>query len=165
MRAPRPSLWAVPLVLAVALAGCAAPLGAAPTAEPSAPVVTSTPDLEPTVEPTYTAPEADSGATALTFAVDALTMYARPHVPREQWLAELTPFLSSNAYQGYATVDPANVPALVLHPDTARLAPGAVTLACNVLIDTSAGTWNLALVRQGPDYPWQVSRFIPPEGR
>lgn len=104
-----------------------------------------------------------SRAAAAQAAAAAMTAFARPNLPYEQWWAELAPHLSVQAQIDYQYVDPINVPArAVTGQAVARAEPSASVV--QIPVPTDVGTYTVVLSRADAAAPWLVERFTPPEG-
>lgn len=105
-----------------------------------------------------------SRSAATTAAGAALTAFARPDPPYEQWWAELTPFLSAQAQVDYQYVDPINVPARAVTGPGVLLDEASVSIA-RVQVPTDVGDYVLILSRTEADAAsWLVESITPPEG-
>lgn len=168
-------------VVCVLLAGCAAgaspsgpetpgeqvhpsPGGSAHASEFVGPAAVEYHDGEP-LAPAQPDPVWDetSRARAVAAAAGAVTAFARPDLPYEQWWAELSPALSVQAQMDYQYVDPANVPARAV-TGSAVLVDEASTSVAGVQVPTDVGTYTVILSRAGAGAGWLVERITPPEG-
>ena len=92
---------------------------------------------------------------ATEVAVAAVAAWARPDLRYEQWWAGLSPFLSWQAQEAFASVDPGNVPASAVTGD-ARAEPGESPFLSTVVVPTDVGTVQVLLSRQSADEEWLV---------
>lgn len=102
----------------------------------------------------------DQGAAAAA-ATDALTAYARRDLAYPEWFAQLEPYLHPSAVDAYATVDPSNIPEIVV-TGTAETAGTSSDTYAVVFVPTSAGEYTVELRRDDPAANWGVTRFQPP---
>lgn len=168
----RPLAAAVPLLAVLTLAGCVAPSGG--TADPSnapsgSPTVTSTNPVNPsppvddaTVEPVPEAGE-DSQATAIAAAEKAVTAFARPDLPYQQWIDGLYPYLTQTGAAAYEDTDPTRIP---VHQVTGAgtILPASTEVALIVQVPTDAGPYNVSLSRPNDQSAWLADRIRPTEG-
>lgn len=103
-------------------------------------------------------PDLDAAAAAAT---DALTAYARRDLAYPEWFAQLEPYLHPSAVDAYATVDPSNIPEIVV-TGTAETAGTSSDTYAVVSVPTSAGDYTVELRRDDPSANWGVTRFQPP---
>jgi hypothetical protein len=96
-------------------------------------------------------------------AVVAMTAFARPDVPYEQWWTAVAPCLSVQAQVAYQYVDPINVPAHSV-AGLAAAADAASASVAQVQVITDVGTYTVVLSREDAQAAWLVERFTPPEG-
>lgn len=161
------------VMLAAALAGVTGCASTAPASEPtptrqaqasSGPTVGEHPQVAPG------APAASSAAwdqsskdAALDAATKAMTLYARPSVGDEQWLADLKPLFTPAAAEDYAYVDPSLIPISTFGAGDLSIeeSNGYAALA---RFGSPAGTYGVQLHRTGKDAPFKVVRFVVPEG-
>lgn len=131
---------------------------------------------EPVSTPTTTSPSAgDAGAAllppppaatddaasdqaALTAGAAAVTAFARPDLPAEEWWAELQPLLSPAAVEAYSGTDPAEVPARAVTGPPWRGESDSPYLALT-FVPTDVGDYAVLLVRDGGGAPWLVERI------
>ena len=99
---------------------------------------------------------------AQTLAQQAMTAYARPDLPAEQWWAGFSSFLSDQATYDYQWVDPAAVAARAVTGQAAVTDDSSVYLA-QLTVPTDAGTYGVLLSREDGPTPWRVERITPPE--
>ncbi|MDO5051921.1 MAG: hypothetical protein Q4E05_03400 [Pseudoclavibacter sp.] len=165
-RLRRTALLAAAGALVPLLAACSHGAPAAETA--SAPPPTSSPawtlplDDEPEHTPAVPVSDPASVAAAQQRAVEAFTLYLRPEVDQRTWLRDLTPYLTPDAYEAYATVDPRRIEAAEIHADQAALLGRPTLYAVVIAVPTSKGSWSVSLSRTGEHDPWYVARFAPP---
>ena len=119
---------------------------------------------EPSVTPSTSAtPEYDEiGQQA---AVDEAVATLRAFVadlPYDQWWAQLAPRLTPTGRQAYETVEPSWIPASRV--DDAQLSAYPDGTSAIVLVSTDIGQYQVQLIRETAEYPWQVERITPPEG-
>lgn len=172
----RPRRWnplvpgTVILLLATLLAGCSGnatpPDGvAAATQSP-----TSTNPINPT-PPTDTGatvapvPEADSDSqgAAIGAATAALTAYAQPELPYQEWINGLYPYLTQTGAAAYEDTDPARIPVReVTGPGI--ILPASTEVALIVQLPTDAGNYNVSLSRPNADAAWLADRIRPADG-
>lgn len=141
------------------------PTGPAPDATSPAP--SATPSPETSVRGDDTTPDlsldAAAKADALSTAVAAWRAFARPDLDFGTWWAGLEPMLTQRAAQGYYYTDPANVVALTVS-DTAQIVDAPSGYEVHVEVTTDRGPRTVVLLRGGEDQPWQVDKFVLPEG-
>jgi len=90
-------------------------------------------------------------------------VFARPDVSYEQWWADLSPLLSSQAQMDYQYVDPLNVPARAVTGDPILVDDDSASVA-GVQVPTDVGLYVVTLSRADADAPWVVERITPPAG-
>lgn len=137
----------------------------APTSATPGPVPTGTLNYDSGLPADSPEPVWDDAnrAAAEQAAVAAMTAFARPDLPSEQWWAEVAPHLSPQAQVDYQYVDPINVPARsVTGLATPAEAPSASV--ARVQVATDVGTYTVVLSRADAAAAWLVERFTPPEG-
>jgi hypothetical protein len=90
-------------------------------------------------------------------AATAMTMFARPGVPEQQWFSELAPLLSSAYAEDAKYIDPARVPfnKITEGPVISREAQNPLTVTASFF--TNDGPWDMMLHRAGQDEPWLVT--------
>ena len=162
-------------LLALALTGCAAsPAGS-----------TAHPDVSASAAPTGSAsvslsagdrPQAPGGtspatlgvawdgasrAAALDVATRAMTLYARPEVSAQAWIADLRPLLTPQAAQDYTDVDPSTIAIASFRPGE-LIVDEANGYSAKARFGSPAGPYDVALHRNGADQPWKVVRFNVP---
>ena len=102
--------------------------------------------------------DATSDQAALEVGTAAITAFARPDLPADQWWAELAPMLSPAATEAYLGTDPAEVPAhAVTGPAWSGESPSAYLAM--TFVPTDAGDYAVLLVRDGGGAPWLVERM------
>ena len=108
--------------------------------------------------------DAASDQAALTAGAAAVTAFARPDVPAEEWWSELEPLLSPAAVEAYAGTDPAEVPARAVTGPPWQGESESPYLALT-FVPTDVGDYAVLLVRDGGGAPWLVERItlVPPE--
>ncbi|WP_143426817.1 hypothetical protein [Georgenia soli] len=99
---------------------------------------------------------------AQRLARDAMTAYARPDTPPDQWWAEFSKHLSAQAAYDYQWVDPTSIPARAVTGPASITAEPSVYLA-ELTVPTDAGTYGVLLSRTDGPGPWKVERITPPE--
>lgn len=129
-----------------ATASEAATDGPAPSGEPSAPDVVSTPDRDAAVE----------------VAVAAMADFTARDRPYEAWWAEFSAHLTPEGMQAYEFTDPARVPASGV-TDAGQFAGGPDGTSAAVLVGTDVGQYRVELVRQSVLDAWLVDRLTPPQ--
>lgn len=167
----RAAAAAIPLVAALALAGCVHSNDPGPSLSPSSsPTVTSTSPANPTppVDMGATAdpvPEAgtDSQAAAIDTAEKAITAFARPDLSYDEWINGLYPYLTQAGAAAYEDTDPARVPVRQV-TGAGTILPASTEVALIVQVPTDAGLYNVSLSRPSPDAPWLADRIRPAEG-
>jgi len=117
-------------------------------------------EVEPPSNPTW---DDIDRAAAVAAAVEAVTLFARPDVPYEQWWAELAPLMSAQAQLDYQYVDPVNVPVRAVTGDGVLVDETSASIA-GVEVPTDVGTYTVTLSRADDGAPWLVERFTPPRG-
>ena len=129
-----------------------APTSTAPTAAPGdehehelVPSPTTTPDLEG----------------AAVAATDALEAYARRDLGYTEWFAQLEPHLHESAVEAYATVQPSNIPEIVVDGPAVTAETSSDTYAV-VYVPTSIGEFIVELRRDDSAANWGATRFQPP---
>ena len=101
---------------------------------------------------------AEAGDRAVAF----LRAFARPDLPAEDWHAGLTGFMTPEAAELFAYVDPANVPATQV-TGTPAVSPGGSVYLAVVQVPTDAGTYRVTLTRTAAGQPWLVTYADPAE--
>lgn len=161
---------AAAVAVAVVLAGCAStspasdPAPARQAQASSAPTVGEHPQVAPDAPAASSvAWDQSSKAAALDVATKAMTLYARPSVGEEKWLADLKPLFTPAAAEDYAYVDPSLIPISTFGVGDLSIdeSNGYAVLA---RFGSPAGTYGVQLHRTGKDAPFKVVRFVVPEG-
>lgn len=99
-----------------------------------------------------------SRRSAVDLGTAAVTAFARPDLPPDQWWADLAPMLSPAATEAYVGTDPAQVPAsAVTGPGWWGESPS--NYLALVLVPTDAGEYAVLLVREGGGARWLVERI------
>jgi hypothetical protein len=127
------------------------------TASTAAPGASDAGQALPTPPP-HPTDDAASDQAALEVGTAAVTAFARPDLPAEQWWAELAPLLSPAATEAYVGTDPAEVPA---HAVTGPAWSGESesTFLALTFVPTDAGDYAVLMVRDGGGAPWLVERI------
>lgn len=107
--------------------------------------------------------DATSRQSAIAAAENALTAYARPALPFDQWWADLQPLLDQQATSDYAHMDPARIVASQV-TGAGVITDESSAYVAYVDVPTNVGTYGLILSRTDANAPWLVSRFVLPEG-
>jgi hypothetical protein len=113
----------------------------------------------PVAEPSWDRSSREEAAEA---ARQALTLFARPHLRKEEWWEELSPRLSSEGREAYRGVDPGNITATTV-TGTPVLADATSPYLAEVSLEADDGIWMVLLSRETAGQPWAVERFTPPE--
>lgn len=142
--------------------------------DPTSPTASPTPTPEPPVgepmdenspEPPSEQPVWDdaSRAGAIGAAEAALSAFAQPSLPAEEWWNGLSPFLSATAQDMYSYVDPSTIPVTTLTGPGVSADEFTPAIA-RIEIPTDAGTYTVVLSREGADPEgWLVEQLLPPE--
>ncbi|WP_188484789.1 hypothetical protein [Cellulomonas carbonis] len=101
-------------------------------------------------------------AAAISVAVQAVTLFARPDQPYEQWWSDLAPLMSVQAQMDYQYVDPTNVPVRAVTGEGVLIDDASASVA-GVQVPTDVGPYTVLLSRTGEASPWLVERISPPE--
>jgi hypothetical protein len=128
-----------------------------PSATAAAPLPGHAGEALPTPPPAP-ADDAASDQAALAVGVAAVTAFARPELPAEQWWSELRPLLSPAALEAYVGTDPAEVPAHAVTGSPWR-GDSASSYLAMTFVPTDAGDYAVLLVRDGGGAPWLVERI------
>ncbi|MEV6524972.1 hypothetical protein AB0M43_23745 [Longispora sp. NPDC051575] len=151
-------------VVALLLAGCAAPHRPArtrpsptpdrsPTTAPAQPTPAPGPPLDNTQDKGVAAPPAPR---AVAVADAYVRAWARPDLPAEQWLAGVRP-LAIPAYGALlVTVTPARVPARTVTGPPVTVS--STSLVCVFDVPTDVGPMRVTVIRDGD--LWQVASLI-----
>lgn len=158
---------------ALSVAGCSTSPSAGPqtNATPSATTSathTQTPHADDHAEgeeqdhPSVPVPEAgvDSQMDAVTAATAAVTAFARPDLPEQQWWNELLPLLSQKGAVAYEGTLPSNIPVTAV-TGTAAVMDASTDVATLVQVPTDAGDYIVTLVRGSTEEPWLAERIRP----
>lgn len=105
--------------------------------------------------------DAASKAAALDVATRAMTLYARPGVSAQTWIADLCPLLSVQAVQDYADVDPSTIP-ITSFGAGELVVDEANGYAASARFGSPQGAYEAVLHRDGAEAPWKVVRFHVP---
>lgn len=135
----------------------------APTPTSTNPVNPTPPsDTGATVAPVPEA-ESDSQDAAIDAATAALTAYAQPELPYEEWINGLYPHLTQTGAAAYEDTDPARIP---VREVTGRgvILPASTEVALIVQLPTDAGNYNVSLSRPGVESAWLADRIRPADG-
>jgi len=161
---------ALSLVAALAVTGCVSDPPQPEPTQSAAPTPTSTNPVNPTppsdtgatVAPVPEA-ESDSQAAAIDAATAALTAYAQPELPYQQWINGLYPYLTQTGAAAYEDTDPARIPVRkVTGPGI--ILPASTEVALIVQLPTDAGNYNVSLSRPNADAAWLADRIRPADG-
>ena len=171
----RIALIATPVILAVAvsIAGCSASPGITPTpggsdgsSPSSAPGQSSDDhahrDGEEDDHPSVPVPEANTASQtdAVAAATAAVTAFARPSLPEQQWWTELLPSLSQTGAVAYEGTLPSNIPVTTV-TGAAVVLDASTDVATLVEVPTDAGAYLVTRVRGSTDEPWLAERIRP----
>ncbi|MFI8634241.1 hypothetical protein ACIGEP_16790 [Microbacterium sp. NPDC077663] len=110
-------------------------------------------------------PEAESGsqAAAIDAATAALTAYAQPELPYQEWINGLYPYLTQAGAAAYEDTDPARIPVRkVTGPGV--ILPASTEVALIVQLPTDAGNYNVSLSRPNAVAAWLADRIRPADG-
>ena len=172
----RPGRWnplvaaTVSLLLAALLAGCSGNATPPDGMASGTPNPTSTNPINPTppadtgatVAPVPEA-ESDSQAAAIDAATAALTAYAQPELPYQEWINGLYPYLTQTGAAAYEDTDPSRIPVRkVTGPGV--ILPASTEVALIVQLPTDAGNYNVSLSRPNADAAWLADRIRPADG-
>ncbi len=106
-------------------------------------------------------------ATSRTSALDrgqrVMALFARRDVSPDQWLNDLSPYLTVNAAQAYRYVDPRNVPPTRITGEV-MLTPASTPQLARVSVPTDAGVYLVIMSRTTDSPTWLADRIMPPEG-
>lgn len=90
-----------------------------------------------------------------------MTLYARPGVSAQAWIADLRPLLTAQAVQDYADVDPSTIP--ITSFGTGELVVDEANgYAASARFGSPQGAYEVVLRRDGAAAPWKVVRFNVP---
>lgn len=115
-------------------------------------------DDHPSVPVPEAAPESQTDA--LVAATAALTAFARPSMPEQQWWAELLPLLSQKGAVAYEGTLPSNIPVSAV-TGTPAVLEASTDVATLVEVPTDAGAYIVTLVRGSTEEPWLAERIRP----
>lgn len=163
-------LGALAVAVGLTLAGCSnigleaqtsqtATLSSSPTT--SARAIEKEAPYDESVPPDHDAevdPNADADSTAL--ATQAVTLFCRPSLDYNTWIAELYPVLSQAAAVAYETVNPARVPCTSI-TGAARIRDTDGAYTARVLVPTDAGDYSVYVHRPLDTSPWAVEQITP----
>lgn len=163
-------LGAVVVVVGLALSGCSSTDPEPQSSASSTSSASATPSVVASAEGTPDAdsvphdhdaeadPNAEADSTAL--ATRAVTLFCRPSLDYDTWIAELYPVLSQAAAVAYETVDPANVPCTGV-TGTAQIRDTDGAYTSRVLVPTDAGDYSVYVHRPLDTDPWAVEQITP----
>jgi len=157
-------------VLVSVLAGCSGSAMPPDGMASGTPNLTSTSPINPTppadtgatVAPVPEA-ESDSQAAAIAAATAALTAYAQPDLPYQEWINGLYPYLTQTGAAAYEDTDPARIPVRKVTGQGIIL-PASTEVALIVQLPTDAGDYNVSLSRPNADAAWLADRIRPADG-
>lgn len=93
-----------------------------------------------------------------------MTLYARPGVSPQAWIADLRPLLTAQAAQDYTDIDPSTIPVTSFGAGE-LVVDEANGYAASVRFGSPQGAYMVVLHRDGAEAPWKVVRFkIPGSG-
>lgn len=109
-------------------------------------------------------PTAEMQEDARGVAVEGLETYYAAEKSRDDWFADLSPYLSTMGKQAYGTVDPAQIEPVNIDSNgevrTVSMAGrGEIILA----VPTDAGDVQVELLIEEPNGPWLIDRFTFPK--
>lgn len=171
----RTALIATPIILAAALslAACSTSPGQDPApAESNGSYASAAPsqssgdqahsDEEEEDHPSVPVPEANAASQtdAIAAATAALTAFARPSLPEEQWWNELLPLLSQKGAVAYEGTLPSNIPVTAV-TGAAVVLDASTDVATLVEVPTDAGPYIVTLVRGSTTERWLAERIRP----
>lgn len=171
----RTTLIATPIILAAALslAACSTSPGQDPApAESNGSYASAAPsqssdDHDHSAEeeedhPSVPVPEANAASQtdAIAAATAAVTAFARPSLPEEQWWNELLPLLSQKGAVAYEGTLPSNIPVTAV-TGAAVVLDASTDVATLVEVPTDAGAYIVTLVRGSTTEPWLAERIRP----
>lgn len=104
----------------------------------------------------------ESRASAIEVGTKVMELYARPDVPADQWLRDLSEYLTFDATQAYQYVDPQNVPIRKVTGE-ANLTPASGDTVARVNVPTELGGYLVIVVRNDEHPNWEAEQIIPPE--
>lgn len=171
----RTALIVTPIILAAALslAACSTSPGQDPApAESNGSYASAAPsqssgdqahsDEEEEDHPSVPVPEANAASQtdAIAAATAALTAFARPSLPEEQWWNELLPLLSQKGAVAYEGTLPSNIPVTAV-TGAAVVLDASTDVATLVEVPTDAGPYIVTLVRGSTAERWLAERIRP----
>lgn len=120
-------------------------------------------EMTDTIVSTEPVPTMDATAvtSAEAAAVDALTAFAHPDLPKDQWWAGLEPHLTDYAAEAYYYVDPSTIPISAV-TGSGTLVASESALVAVVEVPSNAGTYEVLMIRDAADAPWRAERLTPP---
>ncbi|WP_422933308.1 hypothetical protein [Sinomonas sp. P47F7] len=102
-----------------------------------------------------------SKTAALDLATRGMTLYARPGVSAQAWIADLRPLLTPQAAHDYMDVDPSTIG--ITSFGAGELAVDETNgFAAKARFGSAAGPYEVVLHRNGADQPWKIVRFNVP---
>lgn len=163
-------LGALAVVVGLTLAGCSsigseaqtsptAPRSASPATSATA-VAEETPDDESAPHDHDAEVDPSAEADSMALATQAVTLFCRPSLDYNTWIAELYPVLSQAAAVAYETVDPARVPCTSV-TGTAQIRDTDGAYTARVLVPTDAGDYSVYVHRPLDTAPWSVEQITP----
>ncbi|MBF4622617.1 hypothetical protein [Clavibacter sp. VKM Ac-2542] len=165
-------------LLAMALAGCSAPIepgpasvpaqdssALTPSADPVPGAAMPSPDPDPSVAPQDSAADVATDALihSIVLARDVMGKFCRPSLDEKTWINDLYPSLTSAGGEAYATVDPANVPCTAVTGEP-RLIDGDAAFTMVIGVPTDAGEYRLYAHRAETTDPFLVEQITPQDG-
>jgi hypothetical protein len=176
------------LIMVAALAGCASD---APSPGTTAPVETSTgipaqtgpASPEPTVAGSHTFQTAPTDvpnefgempeditlpttdpdrSQAVARAVHVMKLFCQRHLKREEWFAQLEPYLTEQAAIDFSYTQPYKV-RFTKVIDEGKVVPTDSAWLARIHVNTDSGIYLVVVTRTTPDRQWRVARIIPPE--
>ncbi|MGA6129100.1 MULTISPECIES: hypothetical protein [unclassified Microbacterium] len=155
------------MVLAAALAGCGVSSAPSEAGSPSAASTGSAAPTSPNDTGAIVAPvpeaESDSQVAAVEAATAALTAYAQPELPYQEWVNGLYPYLTQAGASAYEDTDPARIPVREVTGQGIIL-PASTEVALIVQLPTDAGNYNVSLSRPNAESAWLADRIRPADG-
>lgn len=165
-------------LIAMALAGCSAPIepglasvpaqdssALTPRAEPVPGAALPSPDPDPSVAPQDSAADVATDALihSIVLARDVMAKFCRPSVDEKTWINDLYPSLTGAAGEAYATVDPANVPCTAVTGEP-HMIDGDAAFTMVIGVPTDAGEYRLYVHRAETTDPFLVEEITPQDG-
>lgn len=146
------------LALSLTLVGCSAATTPAPTASPQATTALKPPeddDVSAAPAPVW---DAAAKSQAADIAEKAVAAFVDHNSPQSSWIAKLRPYLSFNAAQAYATVDPSKIVGTrVTGP--ARITDTSSVYLGTFAVPTDAGDYVVLVQRTDAASPLLVERI------